>query len=421
MANLPTPTQRLLSLRTSFTGTKDLEVLRHALGNTQQINIDPIARQIAEHTVVVCIDVEHWSRNTADMTEMGICTIARQDLLPVIQSGNLGEHGDNVMKAAKFYFYRMIEKSHMRTTNPHSRGAEGNRFGEARFITFHDLRIVLHGIFNQDIPGMPGCKKPIIILGHAIGGDLENLNQGKDISYNVGALETVVKYLDTQHMVRERKLWNSEEGIRLEYLVAKLEFLHSDHHTACNDAARTLMSAIQLVLPTAVHRNCHFSMEEIADGLETYSQTNFRAFGPGNGYGSAAYCWRCGSHQHRVENCQATGLRCEECVSRGLTGKASEHIKLHCPIVAEEEVQERLEWYKDQPTPTKGPKVPFASRLTTYGVHGQTFVASPDEVKLRRAFYDAQDWSNVDERKYFVYWRRKFAHYQYVRRMGGVW
>jgi hypothetical protein len=113
----PSPTQRLLALRNSLGRANDLDVLRHCLGLQQTLNIDPIARQIAEYTVIVSIDAEHWSGNTLEMTELGLCTIARQDLLQIVQAQNFGEHGENVSRAAKFFFFRMLQKSHLQPTN----------------------------------------------------------------------------------------------------------------------------------------------------------------------------------------------------------------------------------------------------------------------------------------------------------------
>jgi hypothetical protein len=353
------------------------------------------------------------------MTELGLCTIARQDLLQIVQAQNFGEHGENVLRAAKFLFFRMLQKSHLQPTNTQSRGAEGNHFGEARFITFNGMRKVLNELLNQDIPGMPGCKKPIIILGHAMQGDLSNINQGKDIAFNISGLDTVVKYLDTQSLVRETKDWPSTEGPRLEYLVAKLELFHSDPHTACNDAARTLMSAINLITRSipGVHQGCTRSMEQVADDLEAFSVTNFRPFGFGNGYGSGMYCWRCGMRTHRVQDCTATTQRCGECVSRGLLNRAGGHIALHCPVVAEEEGEERRVWFAGQAKVAGRPKVPFVSRLTSYRPGAQAVAASAEEIRDRRAWYDAQTNPNV-ARKPWVWWKRSFASYQTVMRQG---
>jgi len=85
----------------------NLDLLCHCLGMQTTINFSPLAQQIAEHTIIVTLDAEHWSNNSLEMTELGICTIARQDLLPLVQANNFGDHGENIMKAAKYYFFRL--------------------------------------------------------------------------------------------------------------------------------------------------------------------------------------------------------------------------------------------------------------------------------------------------------------------------
>jgi len=259
----------------------------------------------------------------------------------------------------------------------------------------------------------------VILLGHALRGGLENIENGKDIAFNIDSLGTIVKTLNTQEISRDMYMWHSSDGPRLEHLVAKLNFTHTNPYTACNDAARTLMSAIYLAIPSFTHQNCKRSMQVVADAVELHSVANFRAFGPGTENGVETYCWKCTSTSHSTGNCTATGLACTECLSRGLFADATAHIAIHCPVVAQEESEERREWFKGQPKPAYGAKVPFSSRLKTYRPGGQVFVPSAEEVDSRRAFYDVQPPNAA--RRYWVYWRRSFRSYQFVKSQGGVW
>lgn len=404
-------------MRNALENVSDAALLRFCLGASGPLPLSQTEKAIIDHTILVTLDAEHWSVNTLEMTELGICTLSRQDVLPL--GSNFGDHGENYLRAAKYYFFRVQEKLHLLKTNPNSQGEAGNHFGEARFVTFSDLRSILRDIFDQDIPGMPGCKKPVVLLGHAGAGDLKNIAEGKDISFDIFALGTVLRSINTQKLSQDLNFWLAKEGARLEHLVAKLNFTHADPHTAGNDSARTLMSAIYMTLPLAAHQNQPRSMQQVADDLETFTQTNFHAFGPGGGYGTPIYCWKCASLDHTTDDCIATGLSCTECISRGLFTDAGDHVALHCPTVAQEESEERRAWFRPQPKVTGRPKVPFKSRLTTFAPGAQVRVVSDGEVAARRASYDKQDPNAT--RTYWVSPQRSFAQYQEVQRRSGVW
>jgi hypothetical protein len=68
-------------------------------------------QQSVDHTIMVTLDAEHWSTNSLRMTELGICTISRQDLVPLVQDNNYGDHGDIMMRAAEYHFFRLLEKT----------------------------------------------------------------------------------------------------------------------------------------------------------------------------------------------------------------------------------------------------------------------------------------------------------------------
>ncbi|KAF1850072.1 uncharacterized protein K460DRAFT_422461 [Cucurbitaria berberidis CBS 394.84] len=336
----PNKAPAMLALKDAFAEVNDLTAWRHCLGVERLNGIPAIANELANHTIVVCLDCEHWSTNSDETTEIGIGTFSTQSMFPLVQGDNLGDHGENLMKRIKFYLLRTIETSHLPKTNPNSRGVEGNRFGQGRFVTFSEARNILHNVFAQpitDVNSLKGYNHPIVVLGHDISHDKDNLKE-KDVAFDIDALGTVVRYIDTQVLARDVKFWlKPKEKIGLANLVKSLWFEHSDSHTAANDVGRTVISAVQLALHRhTCKRNCNKTMLEVATKIEDHSRLNFASIG-----GSTLYCWKCGSHNHMHINCRATGLHCNECWSKGRYQEARTHITLHCMHLAWEKATAR--------------------------------------------------------------------------------
>jgi hypothetical protein len=406
-------------LKGRFSNATDVDVMRHALG-VQRITFDTsndqgisrvrdIADRLATHTVVICIDIEHYTLNSDEMTEIGVTILHTQDVLSYAQAGNFGDHGDNLMRKLKFHFLRLREKAHLPTTDANSRGPAGNRFGYERFVTFDQARTLLRQLLVQPIAGVNGLQgfnRPIVILGHSIAHDREHLNT-KDLGLDIDGFGTIIKYIDTQEIARDTgNWWNDVDNIGLNSLVSKLGFTHSDAHTACNDATRTMMCAIIMALPQTASKNCARPVQQVASELEVYSRTHFVPLG-----GTARYCSRCSSTGHNTKICDATGLQCGECLSRGLNQEATTHVELHCPIVRDEVAAERLAWYAGQPKDWN-PKHQFSSRdrLQTFGPNASRVVGpTQQEMTARRQFYDKQRDSG-QHLEPFVWYRRSFAN-----------
>jgi hypothetical protein len=417
----PTPFGELKALLDNPDKHSDLDVFSHCLGLSTirtQPSSDPeiariraIADQLAENMTVLCIDTEHYTLNSDEMTEIGVAVMNSHHVRPLAQVKDFGEHGENLMRHTKYHFWRLLEKSHHHTTNKASRGPAGNRFGQVRFVPFADARKFLRELMNKPIEGVKGLElynHPVVILGHSIGHDRDHLN-GKDLALRVDDIKTIVRYIDTQAMAVQAGHWGQKKDpIGLNTLVHKLEFEHTDSHTAANDAARTLVCAILLALPMEAKSGRNRSVNEVATDLERHSQDYFVGMG-----GSAMYCCKCGSTKHMYQDCDRIGsLLCDECVARGLNDSSTTHIALHCPVVRDEIAEERLAWYRGQPQHWQ-PKHAFSSetRLKTFAEVPNVRVqpTSFDEYTARRVFYDKQRVSNSPF-KPFVWSGRSFQN-----------
>ncbi|KAK1916558.1 hypothetical protein P3342_012182 [Pyrenophora teres f. teres] len=332
-----TDTAAFDALKRRFAEVSHLDILVHCMGGPRVSDIPDIAKDLAEHIIVICVDCEHWSDNTDETTEIGIATFSRQVLRPLVLQGDFGDHGEHLLQQVKFYLFRLIETAHLPCMNAASRGVNGNRFGKGRFVTNDEAHKIMEGLFVQPIKDVPGVQgnHPIIVLGQDVGHDKENL-KNKSISFDMESYGTLVREIDTQVIVRDRKYWTApnNEQIGLVNLVKELWFEHSDPHTAANDAGRTLISAFQMALGGHVCKlETKKTMLQVATGIEKYSVENFTSIG-----GVEEYCWKCGSPDHMIAACTATGLECNECRTMEL---GEEHVTLHCLPKARQKATER--------------------------------------------------------------------------------
>ncbi len=109
-------------------------------------------------------------------------------------------------------------------------------------------------------------------------------------------------------------------------------FRHDNDHTAGNDAARTMMSAIWMVLPPNRKQGTNPTMQQVADHIERGSQTSSL-----NPYGTVECCVRCGGRDHSVGLCtvQVTCAACDRFdQSPNRADNIHSHIETHCDHVA---------------------------------------------------------------------------------------
>lgn len=336
---LPSPEQRLRSLRSYYRTLPPSKILSEALGcySPMLLGTPLDAAPLVEHTVVICVDTESYTMNTDQMTELGLVYISRKSAKSV---GSPGPHGWKLQEALKFLHFRVVEHAHLKSNRLDSRGPLGNRFGTTTFASFSELRQILDHLMNQHIetddPALRGCKCPVILVGHALKHDTENANK-QGLRYNLDDNLTLVAKVDTQALARETKLWKPPVGmatneIGLRKMINELQFQHFDDHTACNDAARTMMCAIHMVLPDSLQQSDEPTMQVVANRVEERSKAS-----SGMPYGSEHCCIRCAGRDHSANDCNSK-VRCAacdrfDCGDDRETNIAS-HIETYCPHVA---------------------------------------------------------------------------------------
>lgn len=339
----PTPEKRLKVLADFYSNKTEKAILLEALGAKRDPmdGMPAIAIPLVEHMITICIDTESWTNNTDIMTELGMDTFSRRKGREINTTTGPGPHGVNIMKALDFHHFRIAENAHLLSNRQGSYGPLGNRFGKTRFVTFKELRVVLDHFFNQDIvsddPELQGCKRPVILVGHALRHDLENVNK-EGLEYNFTKYPTIVAKVDTQPLARQTKVWipqddmkTNEIGLRV-LIEEKIGFLHLDDHTASNDAARTMMCGIWMCLPPAFTSSQSQTMQQVANDVEKHSSLYSEA-----PYGSVHCCVKCGGRDHSAAVCSAV-VQCAACYrfdsGPNRDENVASHVETYCPHVA---------------------------------------------------------------------------------------
>lgn len=362
----PTPEQRLQALTGFYKNLSPRVIMREALGyyHPMLAETPAIARPLVEHIIVICVDTESHTMNTDQMTEIGLNHISRKTAKAV---GSPGMYGQRLQEALQFLHFRVVEHAHLLSNRKDSKGPLGNRFGKTRFSTFRELRVILGHLFNQEIqtenPELKGCKCPVIFVGHALRHDLENTSK-PGLQYNILDNSTVVAKVDTQSLAREVGVWVPPPGmltneIGLRVMIEKLGFQHLDDHTAGNDAARTMMCAIHMILPDKFLDSEDLSMQTVADQVEARSQDSSPA-----PYGTTECCIRCGLRNHSVDSCTAD-VSCAACYrfddGPGRPENVNSHIETYCLHVAKFKAWARR--YKDAAAKNAANRRPFSAEV----------------------------------------------------------
>jgi len=266
----PTP---LEELKTVLVRRLDQDIFAHSLGIKKMEDIP----KLADNMIVVCFDTESWVRDHDKLTEIGIATFDSRDMRTF---DSPGMHGEDLLKQVYFYHARIEENAHLINIKYCPGNPDSNRFGQTRFVNSSDATKMLDSIFkwpiNAEQPELGFC--PVIVMGHALRGDLAMLS--RTLGVHAAVFDTVVSTIDTQQLCRETGSWSGRNQAGLHKLVLATGFDYRDAHTACNDAAMTLICAIHMVLPSELKTDTSGNstdgsprtLQDVIDDIEEASQ-----------------------------------------------------------------------------------------------------------------------------------------------------
>lgn len=173
------------------------------------------------------------------------------------------------------------------------------------------LDSAFHWPIDESRPELGSC--PVVIIGHAVENDTQALSHSLGIDPSF--FDTVVRTVDTQDLSLETGYWPQHGNpVGLKVLVGRCGFEYRDAHTACNDAAMTLICAVTMVLPASSKPDDALrSLQNVADKIEASSAGHDWYFGV------AKYCMRCGSKGHTQGNYNGRPckkfVKCAHCAS----------------------------------------------------------------------------------------------------------
>jgi len=280
------------------------EVLSHCLGLSPLSNVP----SLADNTILICFDTESWTSNHSAITEIGVSTFDSRDMRALATPGL---HGEHLLQQMYFYHARIQEHAHLLNIKFCVGNPDANRFGQTRFLKKEQARGMLKEMFAWPIdaekPELGFC--PVVVMGHALHGDMDLLRSA--LGFDADALGTVVSVIDTQVLARECG-FTLRKQIGLRDLVGLCGFQYRDAHTASNDAAMTLIAAVQMVLPAALKPD-DGGLQHVLDRVETASQMQAWS------WGDDLYCLRCGNYGHTKDDhggrkCRAK-VKCMHCAA----------------------------------------------------------------------------------------------------------
>jgi hypothetical protein len=337
-ATIPTHTERLKALHDALQGLQLADILKISLAITTKAydTIPDVAKPLIPHLSIISLDTESYTNNSDLLTELGIVIINHKQAEEV---DNPGEHGNQFLGRLKFLHLRILEHAHLLSDPPN---VPDNLYGKSRFVTLLEARTILHGLLNAPInvnrdSELYGCKAPIVLMGHALHHDISTaLKPGFD--YDIVSNNTIVATVDTQPLAREVGVYvrsgrdnNSEIGLLA--LTKELGFSNTVSHSACNDAASTIICAIHMVLddnlrkPESATRTLRQWVEKLREVGKSRNPPPF---------GTATCCIRCGARDHDENDC-SEDVSCEACKEHKCTdgtSNLSSHSRRYCCHVA---------------------------------------------------------------------------------------
>lgn len=307
-------------VRNFFRRMSNSRILEYTLGVEH-----PSAPALAASTIVVVMDCEKYESHPRVLTEYGLHTFTRSEMVPVLRKST-GFHGENLLKNIYYYHMRILGTAHFINHRFCPGNPENNHFGSTRFATKLEATEFLTRCIAWPLdPDQPnGAKCPVVFLGHAVKNELEMLQQDLDI--DPSAMSNVVAVIDTQNIANEQGYRGRGDRIGLEVLTKQCSMQFRDAHTAGNDAAYTIIAAVQMVMKNRLPRPGHGrrSLQDVVDDLEKYSSS----IDPG--LGIAKYCTRCARQDHTRKNCKGYIKRCEKCLEIGAEKAAYTHVTNLC-------------------------------------------------------------------------------------------
>lgn len=313
-ASVPASNDALTAYLTNFSGHA---VLRHCLGLASL----PNPHEMLKHAVAIMLDCESFEQDHSKLTEIGLAVFTVSSTKSVTCPG---DHGENLLKTVSNYHWRIIENAHLINRRFCPGDPTRNHFGRTSFLTLAEAKRALTRTFNRPVdPIRPELgMSPIIFLGHAMKGDESELRA--TLGLDASVFQNVVKRIDTQHMASELGLAKPRQQIGLKSLCQIHGFEFCDSHTAGNDAAYQLITAVLMAIGKSDGISCGKTTQGVVDAVMKWSQEH-----ADTSFGVAKFCERCGKSGHLRKQCRKPVL-CKKCQNAGRGKAMKTHVTERC-------------------------------------------------------------------------------------------
>jgi hypothetical protein len=286
---------------------KDIDVMLHFLGCPL---VD--APNSLSEAAIVSLNLEWWEKEPHPTTEIGIAELHPVEQLPTT-------HAENILTEITVAHARIAENSHLLNRFHGAGKPDEFHFGTTKYVTMQEARQILVDTFCRLPADRKGKMQPMILLAHGADGKFNHIKE--KMGFDVLGLSTVVKVLDTQRLAQQAGI-SGPKGptISLEHLVDHFNINNHNLHTAGNDAAYTMITAVLASLKNHIYGQ-HLAKAfdpppEIANGLHIAEVINkvmwVNRKNPPPSWGQLEYCSRCSGSDHLRNNCYAK-VACEIC------------------------------------------------------------------------------------------------------------
>ncbi|KAI1331130.1 hypothetical protein F5Y16DRAFT_395564 [Xylariaceae sp. FL0255] len=229
-------TQRYLGLRQPVHNMSALEVANQPVWD---VNSPPWYKP-KDLVRFVCVDIEAYERQANVITEIGLAILDTDDSIDVAP----GTRGESWFSLIEAHHFIIEEYTHLKNTEFLAGCPEAFHFGKSQTIPSNEISKIIGRIIGDN---ESKDKRPVIMVGHDIGQDLDYLYK---IGYNPWAVSQIVDEVDTKRMYQ--RLERAADGRKLQVICSNLEIPGYDYHNAGNDAVYTLRAMITMAVKRAV-------------------------------------------------------------------------------------------------------------------------------------------------------------------------
>lgn len=259
------------------------------------------------NAVIVGLDLEWYEYDSNFVTEIGISKLDPKRITDwTTQSSILG--------AMNTQHVRVKPNAHLVNGKLCAGHPENFQFGQTRFVTMEEARVVLLSAFSYISNGR---SRPVIFIGHAVDNDIREI-KGR-FGLDLTSLNTIVLTLDTQVMAREVGLAEAGRNIGLGPLMRKFNIIEDYLHNAGNDIVCTVIAACLMLFSRPPSPKFYGELKET---LRREKHTFI---------GTANFCIKCNSSNHTANDCKKK-LICGFCTAQESPAEqCSSHATEKCP------------------------------------------------------------------------------------------